>query len=227
MSATKARATLGDAKLSVPQPSYTHSSTVPKNHVISQDPAANEYVDEGTDVTLTLSLGKQSSTVPYLIGQTRDQATAALAAAKLQGAFHNEESDQPKGTVIRTDPPPNSPVPQGSTVNVFLSKGPQKVPDVVGMQQADAEKTLRDHGFVPVPVSQPSSKPEGEVIQQVPNAGQPESQGTQVTIVVSSGPTESPSSPTTTPTSPTTSLPTSPPTTSSSAKPPGPGGGPG
>jgi serine/threonine protein kinase len=226
MSAAKARTTVGDAKLSFPQPSYAHSATVPKNHVISQNPSPGGYVDQGTDVSVTLSLGKQSSTVPYLIGQTRAQATANLAAAKLQGAFHNEKSDQPQGTVIRTDPPPNSPVPQGSTVNVYLSRGPQKVPDVVGMQQADAEQTLRQHGFVPVPVSQPSSSPAGEVIQQVPNAGQRANQGAQVTIVVSSGPTESPSSPTTTPTSPTTSLPTSP-TTSLSAKPPGPGGGPG
>jgi eukaryotic-like serine/threonine-protein kinase len=81
---------------------------------------------------------------------------------------------------------------------------------------------------VPVVVSQPSATaPVGEVTQQVPGAGQPEPQGSQVTIVVSSGPTEptSPptSSPTTSPTSPSTSLPTSPITPS--AKPPGPGGG--
>jgi serine/threonine-protein kinase len=226
MSLSKARTTIGDAKLSVPQPSYAHSATVPKNHVISQDPSPGGYVDQGSDVNLTVSTGLQSSQVPYLIGQTQAEATASLDRAKLQGVLHQEKSDQPKGTVIRTDPSANTQVPQGSTVNVFISRGPQKVPDVVGMQQTKAEQTLKDAGFVPVVVSQPSATaPTGEVIQQVPGAGQPEAQGSQVTIVVSSGPTgpTSPTtSPTTTPTSPTTSLPTSP-VTSASAKPPGSG----
>src|SRR4051812_10456397 len=94
MSLTKARTTIGDAKLSVPQPSLAHSATVPKNHVISQDPSPGGYVDEGSDVNLTVSLGKQSSAVPYLIGQTQAEAQAALAKAKLQGEFSMEKSDQ-------------------------------------------------------------------------------------------------------------------------------------
>jgi beta-lactam-binding protein with PASTA domain/predicted Ser/Thr protein kinase len=224
MSLTKARTTIGAAKLAVPQPSLAHSATVPKNHVISQDPSPGGYVDQGSDVRLTVSLGKQSSAVPYLIGQTQAQAQAVLANAKLTGVFHKEKSDQPRGTVIRTDPAANTPLPQGSTVNVFISRGPQKVPDVVGLQQAKAEQTLKNAGYVPFPISQPSATaPEGEVTQQVPGAGQPEPQGAQVTIVVSSGPTQptSPptSPPTSEPTSPTTSEPTGPPT---SARPPGP-----
>ena len=135
--------------------------------------------------------------------------------------FHQIDSDQPKGTVVRTSPAANQQVPRGSPVDVYVSKGPQKVPDVVGMQQADAEKALRDAGYVPVPVtSSTSDRPQGEVIQQVPGAGQREPQGTQVTIVVSAGP----SSPPTSPTSPTTgtSLPTTPPASlAPSAKPPG------
>jgi eukaryotic-like serine/threonine-protein kinase len=221
MSLGKARTEIGNAKLSVPQPSLAHSATVPKNHVISQDPAPGGYVDEGSDVNLTVSLGKQSSAVPYLIGQTQAEATAALANAKLTGVFHMQKSDQPQGTVIKTDPAANTPVPQGSTVNVFISRGPHKVPNVVGMQQAKAEQTLRNAGYLPVPVSQPSdSAPEGQVTQQVPGAGQSEPQGTQVTIVVSSGPTQPTSPPTSAPTSPPTSEPTSP-TTSASARPTG------
>jgi serine/threonine-protein kinase len=209
MSLTKARTTIGDAKLAVPQPSLKHSATVPKNHVISQDPSPGDYVDEGSDVNLVVSLGTQSSAVPYLIGQTQAQAQAALSHAKLKASFQMRKSDQPQGTVIRTDPAPNTPVQQGSTVKVFLSRGPQQLPDVVGMKQGKAERTLRKAGYVAVVVSQPSDTvPVGEVIQQVPGAGQPEPQGTPVTIVVSSGPTQ----PTSPPTSPPTSEPTSPPT---------------
>jgi serine/threonine-protein kinase len=105
---------------------------------------------------------------------------------------------------------------------VFVSKGPQQVPDVVGLQQNEAEQKLRDAGYVPVPVpSSNSDRPQGEVIQQIPGAGQREPQGTQVTIVVSSGPSSAPTSPTS-PTTETSSPPTSPPTSLvPSAKPPG------
>jgi serine/threonine-protein kinase len=207
MSVTKARTTIGDAKLAVPQPSYAHSSSVPANHVISQNPDAGEFVDQGTDVDLTVSLGKQPTQVPYLIGQTQQAAQASLTQARLTGVFHRIKSDEPPGTVVRTTPAANTQVPQGTPVDVYISKGPQKVPNVVGMQQSDAEQALRDAGYVPVPVnSSTSDAPAGQVIQQIPGANQPEPQGTQVTIVVSTGPssppTSEPTSPATTPSVP-------------------------
>ncbi len=224
LSAQKARTAIGDAGLAVGNVDYVTDSSVPKNRVVKQNPQPSELVDPGSAVDFTVSSGKPTTTVPYLTGQTQQQAAAALSQQHLKGVFQKAKSDQPQGTVINTDPPANTSVPEGSSVTVSISRGPQKVPNVVGMQQADAEKTLRDAGYVPVPVSQPSSAPEGQVTQQVPGAGQPEPQGIQVTIVVSSGPTEPTSPPTTPPTSPPTSEPTTP-IPSISAK-PRPGGGP-
>ncbi len=220
LSASAARTAIGNANLSVPQPSYAHSASVPKNHVISQNPAAGDYVDSGTDVKLTLSLGKQATKVPYLIGQTRPQAQAALAQNHLQGVFHPVKSDQPAGTVIRTSPPANTQVPQNSSVAVFVSKGPQKVPNVVGLQQAQAEQKLRSAGFVPsAKPDDTSTQPKGTVTQQVPDAGQTASQGSTVYIFVSNFEPSSPSSPTTQPTSPPTSPSSSPTLLTPSAKP--------
>ncbi len=227
MSITKARHTIGAAKLAVPPESYAHSASVPKNHVISQDPSPGGYVDQGSDVNLTVSLGAQSTEVPPLIGQTQAQAQAALTAAHLKGVFKQVKSDQPQGTVISTDPTAGSPLPRGATVNVSISRGPSKIPNVVGLLQADAEQKLRDAGFVPsVKPDDTSTEPQGTVTQQVPDAKQTAAQGSTVYIFVSSGPTEPTSPPTSEPTSPPTSVPTSP-TTSASAKPSVPGGGPG
>jgi serine/threonine-protein kinase len=224
MTAAKARAAIGDANLVVATPSYAHDNSVGRNRVIKQDPTSGQYVDSGTAINLTLSLGQQPAKVPYLIGQTQQQAGAALNAVGLKAVFHPEKSDQPQGTVIRTTPAANQSVPQGSNVDVFVSKGPQQVPDVVGMQQADAEKALRDAGYVPVPVpSNDTTKPKGQVIQQIPGAGQKEPQGTQITIVVSSyePPSTPPTSPTTTPTTlPTPLPPTTPPSVGPSQGPP-------
>ncbi len=203
MTEQKARSTLGDAGLDVGSVDRAFDNTVKANRVITQDPGPDESVTSGATVDFTVSLGTHPTRVPYVIGQTQQQASAALTAAHLDAQFQQVDSDQPKGTVVSTSPNANTQVPQGSPVSVKVSKGPQKVPDVVGMQQSDAENALRDAGFVPVPVTSPSEKPQGEVIQQIPGAGSPQPQGTSVTIVVSSGPTTPPSSPSS-PTSPTT-----------------------
>jgi len=195
MTEQQARAEIGKAELSVGTIDTAYDANVPANHVISQDPDPDTYADKNTAVDFTISRGAHPTKVPYLIGQTRDQAQTALDDAHLEGVFHQVDSDQPKNTVVRTNPDAGQQVPRGSQVDVYVSKGPQKVPDVVGLQQADAEQKLRDAGFVPVAVmSSSSDAPQGQVIQQVPGGGQREPQGTQVTIVVSSGPSSPPSS---------------------------------
>jgi serine/threonine-protein kinase len=211
MTEQQARTAIGDAGLAVGNISTAFDAEVAANHVISQDPTADTFVNKEATVDFVISRGAHPTKVPFLVGQTRDQAQTALDDAHLQGVFHSEKSDQPKGTVIRTNPAAGQQVPRDSQVDVYISKGPQKIPDVVGMQQAQAEQTLRDAGFVPVPVtSSTSDAPEGQVIQQVPGAGQSAQQGTQVTIVVSSGPSTPPTSaPPTTPSSPPSSLPPS------------------
>jgi len=106
-------------------------------------------------------------------------------------------------------------VPRDTDVNVSISRGPQKVPDVVDLTQADAEQQLRDAGFVPsASPDNTSTKPKGTVTGQTPAAGQTLQQGATVFITVSQyEPTSPPTSPPTSePTSPTTGVPISPPT---------------
>jgi serine/threonine-protein kinase len=117
---------------------------------------------------------------------------------------------------VSTDPPPGTQVARDSDVTVSVAKGPRKVPHVVGLTQAEAERLIRDRGFVPqVSQDNTSTQPKGTVTGQTPQAGQTLPQGSTVFITVSnfeptSPPTSSP--PTTQPTSPPTSEPTSPPT---------------
>jgi serine/threonine protein kinase len=215
LTADQARAKIADAGLTVGTVGHGYSSKVPANRVISQSPAADDFVDKGSTVTFTLSLGTHPTRVPNVVGQSRGQAQTALESAHLNAVFKPVESDQPKGTVVSTDPAAGVQVARDSDVTVSVSRGPQKVPDVVGLMQDQAEQKLKDAGFNPQ-VSQDSSstEPKGTVTGQTPPAGQTLPQGSTVFITVSSfEPTSPPtSSPTTEPTSPTTSLPTSPPT---------------
>ncbi len=207
----QARAAIGDAGLAVGRVDFEADPKVDKDRVISQDPNRSQYVDPGTQVDFVVSTGKPLVPVPSVIGQDKEAALSALKAAKLKGSLQERESDAPAGQVLETDPPAGQSVPQGATVTVFFSDGPERIPDVVGMQQGEAEKTLRDAGFTPdVVESSDTTEPKGTVIKQSPAAGQTDQAGSVVTIVVSTfvEPSESPTpTPTETP-SETPGLPT-------------------
>jgi serine/threonine-protein kinase len=112
-------------------------------------------------------------------------------------------------------------VADGTTVTFYYSDGPDKVPDVRGMKQRQAERAIREAGFVPdVRVDATSTEPKGTVVDQIPVGGTAD-QNSTVTIFVSAyeepaTPTETPTLPTETPTetpTPPTESPTTPPPT--------------
>ena len=92
---------------------------------------------------------KPLATVPSVVGQDKNAAKATLQNAHFKVILQQTNSDEPAGQVISTNPAGGENVPQGTTVTVSFSDGPEQVPDVVGMKQADAEKAIRDAGFQP------------------------------------------------------------------------------
>ncbi|HET6379756.1 MAG TPA: Stk1 family PASTA domain-containing Ser/Thr kinase [candidate division Zixibacteria bacterium] len=131
------------------------------------------------------------------------------------------EEEQPsdeveEGRVISTDPEAGTPVAEGSTVTVVVSTGPEEVevPNVIGQTEDQARQTLQNAGLEVGRVDfENSDQPEGRVIRTEPAAGVTLNAGDQVNLVISRGPTPSPSpSPTPEPTLPPTPEPTLPPT---------------
>src|SRR6266542_4575394 len=61
------------------------------------------------------------------------------------------------------------------------------VPNVVGMKQADAERTLAKANFTPFVQTGPSTEPAGVVFSQTPAGGAHATLGSRVTIMVSNG----------------------------------------
>ncbi|WP_372734422.1 Stk1 family PASTA domain-containing Ser/Thr kinase [Nocardioides sp.] len=185
LSEAEARIAIGAAGLTVGSIDYEASETVPKDAVIEQDPNRDVYVDPGTEVNLVVSTGKPEVTVPFVVGQSKTQARNLLRNAKLQVAFKVEESDEPKGTVVRTDPEGGETVTQGTKVTVYVSDGMEQVPNVIGLQQGAAEEKIRDAGFVPqVRDDNISTEPAGTVTDQFPLDGTQE-EGSTVIIFVS------------------------------------------
>ncbi len=77
-SGIEATAILENAGLVAVDGGQRFSVTVPKGSVISQEPTAGSLVKRGDAVTVVVSAGSESQTMPDVIGQTLDQAKSQL-----------------------------------------------------------------------------------------------------------------------------------------------------
>jgi hypothetical protein len=156
-------------------------------------------------------------TVPNWVGASI--AGVRLDAIKL-GLILEEQPQSsdtvPVDQVISTTPQAEAVVRPGATIRVVVSAGKEQVPVPVllGQTRDEASATLQGKGLVLGGVtSEPSSQPAGEVIRTNPSSGVAVGKGSQVDIVLSSGPTPSPSpspTPVPTPTPTPTPLPPTP-----------------
>jgi serine/threonine-protein kinase len=145
----------------------------------------------GVVAAIVVSLGS-GVTVPDVAGMTQPEATQALEDAGLSvGAVGQAaDADAEPGTVVRQDPAAGEEADEGSAVGLTVSSGPTtaKVPDVTGMTEAEAKGALQDAGFASASASQYDLKaPAGEVLAQLPDAGQEAMPGSPVGLLVSKG----------------------------------------
>jgi serine/threonine-protein kinase len=143
---------------------------------------------------LLLRTPKHQVTVPNVIGKTQAAATSRLSTLGLRAVPSPTASTTAvAGIVTGESPPHGSVVAAGTRVTLLVSTGPGSaaVPDVKRLSSAAAQQRLRKAGFAPVPQSRSSATvPAGKVISTEPSAGVEAQVGTQVTVLVSSGPAE-------------------------------------
>ena len=159
--------------------------------VLAQTPEAGTKVDKNSTVTLQVSKGPGTTTVPPLAGETASQATRALKNAKLFADTSVQHSDTvPKGQVISANPAEGSSVPKGSHVQLLVSSGPEQVqvPNVVGQDKGTAHSNLKQSDLRYSDSPQFSDQPVGTVIAQSPAGGGMANKNSQVKLTVSKGP---------------------------------------
>jgi eukaryotic-like serine/threonine-protein kinase len=186
----QAKAQLEDDGFEVVEERVT-SATVAADIVISQDPAADESADEGSEVTLTVSSGADTIPVENVNDASFEDAQRVLEAQGFEVRRLDEASSSvDEGRVIRTNPAAGQPAPRNSIVEVFVSTGVEQiaVPDVTGQDSETGNTTLGDAGFAVREVTEPSSSVDsGRVIRTEPAAGTQADRGSTVRMVVSSG----------------------------------------
>lgn len=168
----------------------TYDSTVPAGQVVSQDPQGGSTVKEDRLVTLYISKGSEEVTVPDLRGMTQDEAQTQLEKLGLAlGQVTEEFSSQKAGQIISQDPRAGKKIEKGQTVDLVLSKGPERrqsrVPNTIGMTEERAAQTLSQAGFHEGSVTKEASKETaGTVIRQSPSGGDEAENGASVDLVL-------------------------------------------
>src|SRR5262249_19844855 len=139
----------GGLDVKVGEPKY--SDTIDEGLVVSTDPSAGERVLKGTDVTISVSLGRAVAQLPKLTGITVDEAqdriqTAHMAFGKSTSKF---SETVPEGIVIASDPKSGTTLRFGTVVDLVVSKGRRPIPvgSWVGKSADDAQRVLKQRGL--------------------------------------------------------------------------------
>ena len=145
------------------------SADVQEDHVVGTDPTANSTVQSGSTITVTVSSGRENTSVPDLSGKTTAEASAILKKKGLDLDPVVREDSSPKveqGKIMEQNPSAGTQVSKGSKVTITVSTGEAttRVPVVTGMQWSQAEGNLTSLGFEPVVEFVDGSEPDGTVI---------------------------------------------------------------
>ena len=170
------------------------SAGVAAGRIISQSPAAGGSLALPAAVSVTVSTGAGSISVPNVVNLAQSAATAAITGAGLVvGAVTTGSSATvPAGSVISQSPIAGTGVSAGSAVALLVSSGPANVtvPNVVNLAQGAATAAITGAGLVVGAITNANSAtvPAGSVISQNPIAGASVAPGSAVALVISSGP---------------------------------------
>jgi serine/threonine-protein kinase len=190
---TEAEVTLTAAGLSLTVSEQQFSETATKDTVISSDPQPGGQVAEGGAVAAVISQGPERYAVPDVTGMSPQAAVTEITGAKLVAGAQSEVFDDTValGSVAGTEPEIGAQVKPGTSISIFISKGPKPVPvpEIDGKRSSAAQAALTNVGLVPSVTEKYSEKvPEGQVIKVTPKPGTVVNSGSTVELVVSKGP---------------------------------------
>ena len=172
---------------------YQESDDVEMGKVISADAEAGADVEVGSKVRLTASAGAQGALVPSVTGMSFDEAKNKLTAEGFTVTREEASSnDVEEGKVISQVPAAQTKVAKGTNITVIVSQGKEKVrvPNLLGLTEADARVEAQEAGLRIENVSYENSDEQGEgkIFYQSYSKGSYVDPDTAIDIKVSSGP---------------------------------------
>jgi len=165
-----------------------HSNQVQRGLVVGTSPAGRAA--KGSAITVLVSAGPFTSTVPVVAHDTLAEAEAALEHVHLSYKITRVGASSPVGTVLGTQPPAGQSWPQTKAVAILVVASPP-LPNFVGMTVQAAQQWAAQHGVSLQPQQDQNSQlPTGTIAGQIPAAGSAYRPGQTVIVQVSTGPAE-------------------------------------
>jgi beta-lactam-binding protein with PASTA domain len=171
-----------------------NDDTQPKGKVFDQSPEANTQLSAGKTVTIKVSQGVAEVAVPNIVNTSVDTATVQLRELGLEiGQQTSVASDQTRNLITKSTPKAGKLVPAGTTIDVEVASGQNKVPDVRGKTNTEAASILENAGFTPkeAPRESADAAP-GTVVDQSPAGKSLARLDSTVTIFIAQAPLVTP-----------------------------------
>jgi serine/threonine-protein kinase len=164
----------------------------PADVILSQSPAAGDWMSDGGTVTIVVSRGPPPVAIPDVVGKPEAEANLILVETGFAvEVVQQHDENVPAGTALGTDPAAGGQLSPDSPIKLIVSDGPAPVPvpDVTGRTFEEAVAALGERRFSATRVEEFSDTVEnGKVIRTEPAAGQQAPRDSDVNVIVSKGP---------------------------------------
>jgi eukaryotic-like serine/threonine-protein kinase len=146
----KARQSLFDVGLRLQIKDRQYDEKIPRDNIISQQPAPEEKVKKGRMVVVVVSKGSETGIVPNLRKFTERKAVLELRKQGfLVGKKKHDFSDSlDKDMVIQMSPPPGTRMSREMPVDLVISDGAKPthadMPNLIGESLLDAKKKIEE-----------------------------------------------------------------------------------
>jgi serine/threonine-protein kinase len=155
---------------------------------------------ETVEATESVEPTATTAQVPDVVGMSEKDAEAALEDAGFVALSTKvTTNDTPEGDVVAQVPASATELTLGSQVAIQVAQAAEpekpsevKVPNVVGMTQANAQSALVKAGLAPSFVNQANVAPKGQAFDQQPASGESVAPDTVVLVAISTGTPEEP-----------------------------------
>lgn len=193
MSKIEAEKTIKDLKLIYTELESQFSPDVPEGYIISQEPKFMDgyTVKEKSEIKVVVSKGQEITTVPKVVGLTKEEAIIALEDANLLAEVIEDTSKTiEEGYVISQETKENTEINAGETIKIHVSIGTGieqvTVPYLTGKTEAEAKKLLTDNKLKVKEIiyGEDKTKDDGIVLKQDKEAGTTVDAETGITITV-------------------------------------------
>lgn len=175
---------------------YEESSEYAQGKVIRCNVGSGEIIPAGSEVILTVSLGETGVEVPDVVGLSEAEAVSTLVnkgfvPSKTEGYDDFIQA----GCIYKQSPDGNTKAPAGTTISIYISKGPEvakvSVPKLTGLDEVTAMAVLTENKLELGNVTEVNTEDpdmDGLVCNQSYAEGSFVDEGTKIDISISVGP---------------------------------------